>query len=172
MPLDPNIPLSGTPAPFNSPFQVLGQVYALRGAQQEQQLRQQQMQANQALEQERQQQIEKQKKQEQDQETLNALIQANPDRAKLREAIRSQAPEYLDKFDTSMSKLDETAATATKNLADARLANASAGEKVQSYFGRGAQSRWRSRDCDLPRLAGSQTASGAGISAGVERHAD
>jgi hypothetical protein len=138
--LDPNIPLSGTPAPFNSPFQVLGQVYALRGAQQEQQLRQQQMQANQAIEQERQQQIAKQKKQEQDQETLNALIQANPDRAKLREAIRSQAPEYLDKFDTSMSKLDETAATATKNLADARLANASAGEKVQSYFaGLGAE---------------------------------
>ena len=147
MPIDPSIPLSVKTPAFNSPFEALGQMQQLRQQQQESQLRQQQLQDLQTQEQERQQKMRDQAQQMRDQAQLNQIISANPDRATVREAIRTQAPGQLASYDAGMAKLDESAATTQKAIEDGRLAHATANEKMQGYLAGGA-AEVKSRDYD------------------------
>ncbi len=78
MPNDPSIPLSVNVAPpkFNTPFEQLGQVYALRGAKLNQDLTQQEINTGQSLEAERRQKVEHGQRVQQAWQDINGLMHA------------------------------------------------------------------------------------------------
>lgn len=127
MPLDPLISLGVQMPKFNSPFEMLGQAMQLRNQQLQGQAQQLEIEKLRAEAQAR-------KKTQDDIEALNALIQANPDRTKLLEAVRLNAPGSFAAVQKTFADLDEKAALANEHVQGAKSAQAAAAGKIQDFF--------------------------------------
>lgn len=130
MPIDASIPLAVEPVKFNDPFAVLEKY---RADAQERQLRQQQIQSNQALEEERRQKIGKEAQAEAVRKKFFNIIATSTDPTDAETRIKTEAPELLSVYQEQRQKSDKLAADISADKAKAKEAQAALALKGQEY---------------------------------------